>query len=145
MATFIRQGRFIEFASPVCGTNGLGTCVGVAVPRGGQWFLAHIDCAAVVKSKTDPMWGRVAQYVTDKLNQLLDAGSYENVHVVGSLSEFSGQAILDGVKSWIRDQRQLTTHRWDGFQIDARGVFTNPGHAANNSDGDGAFTVPANP
>lgn len=98
--TLVNQGRYIMASNPICGTNGLGTCVGVAI-HCGQWFIAHIDCEAQVKNRQDPMWGRVATYVRTRLNSLLGSCGSSNVHIVGNINDFSAQAIHDGITAWV--------------------------------------------
>jgi hypothetical protein len=142
--TLVNQGRYIMSADPVCGTNGLGTCVGIAVYHG-HWFIAHVDCAAVVRTRADPMRQRVANYVRNRLTQLLGPCGSPNVHVVGGLGDFSAQAISEGVTAWVNGTVAITLDAWDGFEILAGDVFQRIGADANNSAGDGAFSVPDNP
>lgn len=140
----MKQGRYIMNASPICGTNGLGTCVGLAVYHG-KWFIAHIDCEAIVKSKTDPMYEKVMNYVTRRLHTLLGPCGSPSVHIIGGLSDFSAWAIKDGIVMWVQDTAEINYDEWDGFEILETGKFQRLKHEANNIEGDGDFTVPENP
>lgn len=142
--TLVNQGHYIMGTNPICGTNGLGTCVGVAVYHG-SWFIAHIDCEALVKTKKDPMWGKVAIYVENKLNQLLGPCGSPNVHIIGNLNDFSAQAIRDGITAWVNGTVNITWNQWDGFEILVGDQFQALDHDVNNSNGNGVFTVPENP
>ena len=146
--TLVNQGRYVMATNPTCGTNGLGTCVGAAIYVGmpaGEWFIAHIDCEALVKTRQDPMWGRVAAYVTNQLNRLLGPCGSPNVHIIGGLGDFSAQAIRDGIIAWVNGTVDIQYNDWDGFEIIKGNQFQRLGHDKNNSDGDGSFSVPKNP
>lgn len=148
---FIKQGRFADHAGPEDGTNGLATCVGVAIPRDEGWFIAHIDCATSVRARNDPSAGVVAAYVKGRLDDLLGpcAVAAGDVHVISGGREFSTNAIRDGVDRWVRGTRPDTVpptravrHEWDGFKIGDGQIVQYLGHAENSADGAGAFSVP---
>lgn len=140
----VRPGRYLMAADPVCGSNGLAPCIGVAVYHG-KWFVAHIECAAIVKTKKDPMWAKVADYTRNRLHQLLGPCGSPNVHIIGNFGDFSSMAIRDGIVAWVAETVAITYDAWDGFEIKANGTFGSLTHEENNTDGDGAFSIPANP
>jgi hypothetical protein len=145
----VKPGRYFLSTDPICGTNGLAPCVGLAINRGGTpWFIAHVECAAQVKKRKDATWDKVAAWVRGHLTNLLHPCEASfRVHLVGAyMSDFSSQAIYDGVAGWVLHSSQLTTHeKWDGFIVRANGTLSGLKHQANNSEGDGDFTIPKNP
>lgn len=144
--TLIKQGRYIKNVAPVCGTNGLGTCVGLAVYDADRsnWFVAHIDSAARVTSKTDPAFNKVAEWVKAKLDEVVGDCISPYVAIIGSLKDFSGQAIGKGIEKWA-DTCEVVRYEWDGFQILEERNFVRLHFERNNTDGDGAFSVPQHP
>jgi hypothetical protein len=145
-AKLVKQGHYILGDKPPCGTNGLATCVGLAINHDDEWFIAHIDCAALVKTKKDPMWQKVAKWVSDELQRTMSA-CYPNyqVNIVGGLNDFSAQAIADGIAAWVAGKVNISRIEWDGFEVTADGKLGKLTHEANNDFGDGTFSVPANP
>ncbi|MGB5770847.1 MAG: hypothetical protein WBM32_13420 [Crocosphaera sp.] len=143
----VNQGRYIKTAEPPCGSNGLGTCVGVAILHNSHWFIAHIDSEAIVKNKTkDPMFQKVSNYVKSRLDHLLGTCNLSNdVHIIGGLNDFSAQAIDQGIVAWVNSTVQIHKHNWDGFKIVNGNQFEKLRHEANNCDGDGDFSVPKDP
>lgn len=140
----VNQGRYILSTDPVCGTNGLGSCVGLAVYHG-SWFIAHIDCEAIVKKKGDPMAQKITDYVKNRLNQILGPCGSPNVHAIGNFTTFEAIAIVQGITDWVNGHTPIVHNAWDGFQIKGDGTFAPLGHEANNDNGTGPFTVPENP
>lgn len=148
---FIKQGRFADHAGPEDGSNGIETCVGIAIPREEGWFIAHIDCATMVRSKNDPVGNAVAAYVKGRLDDLLGPCVFAagDVHVISTGRDNSTNAIREGIDRWVRESQPeavppigAARHEWDGFKIGDGGVVQYLGHAANNADGAGGFSVP---
>jgi hypothetical protein len=137
------QGTAGVVAQP-CGTVGLGTCVGVAYPRAdGQWFIAHIDCAARVTSRRDPMYGRVSNYVSARMRELRGNFVGGVLELSSTGHDFSTFAITDGLRAWAG--AQVPIRGWDGFRI-ANGVFGQaPPGTVNDTHGNAPFSVPAQP
>lgn len=140
----VKPGRYLMAADPVCGTNGLAPCVGVAIYHG-KWFIAHIESRATVKTRKDPVWARVATCTRNRLQQLLGPCGAQSVHVIGNFGDFSSIAIRDGIAAWVNGTVAITCDAWDGFEINANGTFRSLTYEENNTDGDGAFSIPANP
>ncbi len=131
--TLIKQGRYIYSAVPPCGTNGLGTCVGLAIQHGTSWFIAHIDCKNYRGEE-------ISLFVKNRLDQIAP-GNSSSVHVIGSMTDPSSIAIRNGIRDWA-GALGITEHFFDGFQITEVGSFERLTHEVNNTDGDGEFSVP---
>lgn len=87
------------------GTNGLGTCVGLAI-RGGNnnvpvWYMAHIDSATQVKTPKCTCATQVTAAVAGFLNTInLGLFNAEKCWAVTSTSDFSTQAIIKAITTW---------------------------------------------
>src|ERR1700750_574368 len=68
--TLLKPGRYRLEAGPPCGTNGLISCVGLAIKRN-QWFIAHIDCGTQLRSRTDEKAQQVSDWVSKRLDDIL--------------------------------------------------------------------------
>ena len=136
----IVPGRAAYLPVP-CGTNGLATCVGLAVatPDPNEWFVAHVDCSAQVRKVGDPCYVGVATWVREKVEELAPGGS-ETIYIVkfGS-GEVSLLAIADGLG---QAYPEATPVELSGFVIQPGGEVQPLGGEANNDPGQFDFSVP---
>lgn len=139
----IEQGRAGALDAQ-CGTNGLGTCVGLAVAVTAdfsRWFIAHIDSAARVPSGSGACYDAVRANAAGTAQQLCPHVAGARVYIVTTASDFSSRAIRDGLLDTYGAQTPVSAY--DGFYVDATGAIHNLGQGANNVAGDHAFSVPA--
>ncbi len=142
----INQGRYGRTAIAgdgfdSIGSNGLATCVGIAIDNGdGTWWIAHVDCDVGVPSKTSAQYALVRDSTTDKMREYFGEHAGRATTMISASPDFSTQAIKAGIQAWCGGA--ATDCQWDGFEVTAAGVIQLLSHDANNWDGDGAFTVP---
>ncbi len=145
MVSLMEQGWGGVLDEP-CGTDGLGTCLGVVypvAPQWSQWFVAHIDCVARV-TRRDATYDAVVRWVWQRMQDVCGNFQGETLVLCSTGSDFSTFAMTDGVRFWANQQDWPVT-AWDGVIV-ANGQFSRaPAGLANNVRGFSAFTVPANP
>ncbi|MCM0018979.1 MAG: hypothetical protein NBV67_03210 [Tagaea sp.] len=134
----VKQGRYGNFPER-CGTDGLGTCVGVAVNvGGGRWFVAHIDCAT---RGLRPLKARISAWVRERMQTLLGPHADRVVHVVTPGGDHSADAIVEGIVAW-RGGAVTSRSDFSGFVIDGGAVQALGAGLENGEDGEGGFSVP---
>ena len=138
----INQGRFARNVRPPCGTTGLGTCVGLFVPKFSGWFIAHIDCSiSEPRKQHDGAWNLIVESVVRQLEEKCPGRPLgESVAVSGGWGTKSTDAILAGITNWA-DGNVKKINSWE-YLIRAGGGRSVRFAGANNFIGNGPFTVP---
>jgi hypothetical protein len=129
--------------APQCGTNGLATCVGLAVSLAAdfsQWFVAHINCTSQVRAGSGACYDAVRQSAAATAQQLRPPIADATVYIVTSASDNSAKAIRDGLQDTYGAGALL--RGYSGFYVDATGAIHSLGQAENTLDGEHVFTIP---